>query len=387
MSAFRLYPHPPAVKAINTMTANDRPDVLHYVGYDTDRGGIISIVRALSQEQRFRCILGVNPGFMQLRLPALPSLEFPPLQGERLGLRTLWRARAVALRVRDWLHDDGSRVFHGHSRAGLAVGVWLSWLNERRNVASVHCYGRQRWFYRWCNRRMGQGMYWLSPEMRRYYGIAGSAWEQCIPGCFPSGDVGRPLQRSPLPEIVRLGGVGALVPWKKWGLILDALAAVPRAVRDRLHFSHIGAGDGTPMSVRYEASLLEKTRALGLEGTVTWKGEQASAREFMGSIDCLVIASDHEPFSIAMLEALAVGVPVLAADSGGARDVIQESVNGWFYRTNSVGDLCRSLTLLATTDALCNVALDPDSVLRFSADQIAAQWAKVYSTLLAGNKP
>src|ERR1700690_670648 len=141
MGAFCLYPHPLPVKAINTAPARDGPEVLHYVGYDSDRGGVVSIIRTLSGEPGFRCVLGVNRGFRQLREPPLPVLEFPPLEGERLGLRTLWRARRVARLAQDWLRRDDLRGFPGHSRAGLAVSLWLARLRGRKGAARVDLFG------------------------------------------------------------------------------------------------------------------------------------------------------------------------------------------------------------------------------------------------------
>src|SRR5687767_10141925 len=67
--------------------------VLHYLGSDDDRGGIVSIVRALVPYDAFRCVLGVNRGCRQERQPPLPTLELPRLKGESIGVQTWWRAR------------------------------------------------------------------------------------------------------------------------------------------------------------------------------------------------------------------------------------------------------------------------------------------------------
>src|SRR4051812_31852629 len=97
-------------------SANGEPlTVLHYIGADDDRGGIVSVVRALASAECFECVLGVNRGFRQRRSPPLPVAEFTPLAGETLGLTTFWRARAVAREARRWLAEDPLRVFHGHS--------------------------------------------------------------------------------------------------------------------------------------------------------------------------------------------------------------------------------------------------------------------------------
>ncbi|HVU36380.1 MAG TPA: hypothetical protein VHE61_23280, partial [Opitutaceae bacterium] len=152
------------------MSASDPVTVLHYVGADDDRGGIISVIRGLSAAGPNPATLGVNEGFIQRRTPPLATLELPRIAGEKISLPTLWRARVVAQSVTDWLAGEESRVFHGHSRAGLLVAYWLRRSGERHVVVSVHCYGRQRWFYRWAARYFGEQIYWLTPEMKRSYG-------------------------------------------------------------------------------------------------------------------------------------------------------------------------------------------------------------------------
>lgn len=355
-------------------------EVLHYLGADADRGGIVSVVRALATTGRFRCVLGVNRGCVQRREPPLPVFEFAPLAGETLGLKTFWRARGVAAVARAWLRGDNERVFHAHSRAGLAVALWLRLRGERRVVASVHCYGRQKWFYRWAARRLGDRLFWLSPAMLRHYGIASAdAWAQCIPGCVPAADFR--VSREVTLGRLHLGGAGMLVSWKRWHLVLDALAALPRSERGRVRFTHIGAPDDTDASRRYAQALQTQTKALGLDEVVAWRGEQPDARGLLREIDCLVVASRREPLSVAMLEALQAGVPVLASRSGGNRDVILPSRNGWFFEPDDVRDLMRAMVMLAESDARQRVKIAPADLARFEAPAVAARWAEVYARL------
>ncbi len=183
--------------------------------------------------------------------------------------------------------------------------------------------------------------------MKEYYGIGDDSWRQCIPGCVPPQSAANPIRVQVGVKPVRFSGAGALVPWKRWELMLEALAATSIEARDHLRFAHIGGVDGTAASSRYSTFLRTRTKELGLEANVTWLGEQASSQAFLGETDCLVITSEREPFSIAMLEALAAGLPVLAADSGGAKDVIVPPKNGWLFRSGDVNDLAAHLEKLS----------------------------------------
>jgi hypothetical protein len=220
------------------VSAPANPEVLHYVGYDDDRGGLVAVVRALATAGRFRSLLGVNPGCVQHSVPPLPVMELPRIAGETINLRNLLRARMVAQRARVWLREAEGRVFHGHSRAGLLVALWLHRWGERRVVVSVHCYGRQRWFYRFAHRRFGPRLLWYSPAMKRHYELTDLSWN----GCMPNGlDASLPpaMHRGPGPEgVLRLGGAGAMVAWKRWDLVLAALDRLP--VTAKVRFIHIG---------------------------------------------------------------------------------------------------------------------------------------------------
>lgn len=345
--------------------------VLHYTGYDDDRGGIVTVIRNLAAAGRVRCMLGMNFGGVQQRRPRLETLEFPWIEGEEIGPFNFWRAYAVARAVQAWLHADDTRVFHGHSRAGLLVGLWLRWFGERHAVVSVHCYGRHRWFYRWVARRLGSRLFWLSPAMRTYYGVSGLEWAQCIPGGVPVATV---MRVGPVSGRLRLGGVGSLVRWKGWHHLIKALAALPQEARARVTFTHIGDGEAA-----YLQELQHQVDKSGLAGQVNFRGAEPSPDALLGEIDLLVITSVNEPFPMAMLEALAAGVPVLAADSGGARDVIQDGVNGALYPQCDVVALAAQLCRWLAQPPAWN--LDTIRGTTIPIDRVARQWEEVYAAL------
>ena len=358
------------------MAEDKRLTVLHYVGCDADCGGILSVVRALADAGEFGCVLGANPGFVQTREPRLDVLNLPRIAGESITPLSMWRARRVAQAAREWLLGGTNRVFHGHSRTGMLVALWLQHLGEQRVVVTVHCYGRQRWFYRWAAGRLGGNLHWLSPAMRRHYGVAGQGWDQCLPGCVPAR--GMDLLHAAPGEVRQLGGIGMLVRWKNWHLVLEALSLLPPAQRRRLRFRHIGGTDGSEASRRYSAELRARTTTAGLDGVVEWLGEQPSSTPLLQTVDCLVVASEKEPFSVAMLEALHAGVPVLAADSGGAVDVVGEGRNGWLFRSGDARDLARRLAQLADTGVPATMVIDREGLQRFTAPAAAAAHMKVY---------
>jgi glycosyltransferase involved in cell wall biosynthesis len=356
------------------------PEILHFIGCDNDHGGIISVIRNLASTGRFRCVLGCNPGCVQERESPLSTVELPRTTAEKINLRGVWTARKIARAVQIWLRASPGRIFHGHSRAGLLVALWLNHFGENRFVVSVHCYGRRRWFYRWAAQRLGDRLYWLSPAMKTYYGLKDATWTQCIPGCVVSSksEVRERLREN---DLIRLGGIGALVRWKNWHLLLDALLRLSPEIRGRFRFSHIGTDDGSADARVYEEELRAKSKAAGLLGIVEWRGQQSSAAAFLQETDCLVILSHNEPFSMAMLEALQAGVPVLAADSGGARDVVTAVNGGWLFRENDAQHLADRLQALVNDQVLEKTEIDRNGLKRFQADDVGEQWLEVYRKL------
>lgn len=342
--------------------------VLHYVGYDDDAGGIVSVVRGLAEAERFDVVLGLNRQARQARHPALAQAEFAPLAGEAISPANLWRARGTAREVRAWLRAGPGRIFHGHSRAGLLVALWLNAWGERRVVASVHCYGRQRWFYRWAARRLGGGLHWLSPAMRAYYGLPGAGWENCVPG----GVSRRYFELEPARPAagrLRLGGIGARVRWKRWDLVAEAVRS---AGLPGVSFEHIGSEPDPVHAAELRA-------ASG--GSVRWHPAAPDATGLLAAIDVLVCASRREPFSMAMQEALAAGVPVVAAASGGALDVIRPGGNGWLFRDGDVGDLTARIRALATTREFETLDRGAIRASAWAAARVAGQWAERYARL------
>ena len=82
---------------------------------------------------------------------------------------------------------------------------------------------------------------------------------------------------------------------------------------------------------------------LGLGEQVTMTGQVPDAGPYMAKMDILVNASDPEPFGIVLLEGMARGLAVVAVDSGGPRD---------FIENERTGVLARSGDPVALADAL-----------------------------------
>jgi glycosyltransferase involved in cell wall biosynthesis len=142
---------------------------------------------------------------------------------------------------------------------------------------------------------------------------------------------------------LRVAFVGRLIGCKAVDLLLEAFRDVVARTPATLHL----AGDG-PQRHRWEA----KARALGLGGSVRFLGwiAQEECAALLRRSDVLVLPSLHECGGAVVLEAMATGLPVVAANWGGPTDYLDESCGILVDPTSRpafVAGLARALTLLA----------------------------------------
>jgi glycosyltransferase involved in cell wall biosynthesis len=90
----------------------------------------------------------------------------------------------------------------------------------------------------------------------------------------------------------------------------------------------IVVGGSHETELQYERDLHGRAAALGLAEAVKFSGFQSNALEWMRCMDVVVHASDREPFGIVVIEALALGLPVVASASGGPAEMITPGVDG-----------------------------------------------------------
>jgi glycosyltransferase involved in cell wall biosynthesis len=123
-----------------------------------------------------------------------------------------------------------------------------------------------------------------------------------------------------------VGLVGRLQPWKGQDRLLQAHALL----RERGHEIHtvLVGGDAHGLSPAYASSLPGLISSLGLDDAVTMTGQVIDAGPYIDQLDILVNASEAEPFGIVLLEGMARGVPVVAVNSAGPREIVEHGHTG-----------------------------------------------------------
>ena len=127
------------------------------------------------------------------------------------------------------------------------------------------------------------------------------------------------------PDGPLIGIVGRLQHWKGIHVLVEAMAHVRAAHPDARCVIVGGRHDLEP---GYPALVERRIAALGLGDAVTLAGPQADVATWMQAMDVVVHASDREPFGIVILEAMALGKPVVVGAGGGPREIVRDGVDG-----------------------------------------------------------
>jgi L-malate glycosyltransferase len=188
-----------------------------------------------------------------------------------------------------------------------------------------------------------------------------------------------PAQRENRDRQPVIGWVGRLVPVKSVGTLLEALS---RISADHAQPTLLLVGDGPD-----RAALDEHAKRLTIQNRVEFAGYVEDPAPFLSRMDVFALPSLHEGAPIALLEAMAAGVPVVAARVGGIPEMIGDSgaaclVDGhdpvvWAHAIE------RILTDRAATDEMIKRAHRLVSE-RFSIDAMHAQYCELYHALIAG---
>ncbi len=121
-----------------------------------------------------------------------------------------------------------------------------------------------------------------------------------------------------------VGHFSRLSPWKGQHILIDALCQCPQDVVVIL------VGDALFGEQEYVKYLHEKVIALGLENRVKFLGFRANIPQLMAVCDLVAHTSTApEPFGRVIIEAMLCGKPVVAAQAGGAIELVQDGINGF----------------------------------------------------------
>jgi UDP-glucose:(heptosyl)LPS alpha-1,3-glucosyltransferase len=169
--------------------------------------------------------------------------------------------------------------------------------------------------------------------------------------------------------------VGSGFARKGLGTAIDALARTARP-----DFRLLVAGRDRDLErFRHQA------RRAGVGERVDFLGGRDDMRAPYAAADCLVLPSLYDPFGIAVLEALAMGLPAIVSSRCGAAEIIESGVNGWVCEP---GDSAAIAQLMQTAERAARggvmAAAARATAERFGIEAMAEKFVRLYQSLAYG---
>lgn len=141
-------------------------------------------------------------------------------------------------------------------------------------------------------------------------------------------------------DVFVIGSLGYFAPVKGFGLLVDAFCRVARK-HPNAHLVIAGGdvlGNGTLRS-----ELLKQIRSSVAPERIHLPGEQDNSVYYLSALDCYVSASLTEGMSLALLEAMHLGLPCIVSSAGGNPEAVRDGQDGFVFQSGNIADLAQKL--------------------------------------------
>ena len=190
-----------------------------------------------------------------------------------------------------------------------------------------------------------------------------------------------------------LGVVAQLSPWKAQHTAIEALELLVAEGVDA-HLLLIGSAKFVASATRFDndayvAGLKATVAAAGLQERVSFLGEREDVPELVRALDVLMLPSTEEPFGRALIEAMALEVPVLATAVGGPPEIIEDGREGYLLPPGEPTLWARAARAVLDSEdggAAMGAAGRRRVLSAFTADQHAAAMIQLYESAVLASK-
>lgn len=182
-------------------------------------------------------------------------------------------------------------------------------------------------------------------DIWRVMGIDTSRCATVLNGIVPLAPTVRDYTTIAQRESVTFSTVGRLIGWKNHAWLLESFARY-LSCHSNAHLYIIGDGPE-------KNALVKQAQQYGISAHVTFAGDVTDPYALLRESDIFIFPSRKEPFGRAVLEAMSLGMPIIAADSGGVPEFLEHHVTGLLVPLNDVQALTAAMRELASNGALC----------------------------------
>jgi L-malate glycosyltransferase len=221
---------------------------------------------------------------------------------------------------------------------------------------------------------------YLRDETVRHFGVQSDAIE-VIPNFVDPNVYSRATSPCARDSLTRPGEklvmhISNFRPVKRVGDVVRIFHRLQRDIPARLVL--VGDGPDRPEAA-YEAE------SLGIADRVTFLGKQDSVSEILACADLFLLPSASESFGLVALEAMAAGVPVIASDTGGLPEVVEQGETGYLAPVGDVDAMAaRAIEILKDEAdwARLSAAARARAVERFGVDRVVPLYEQFYERVL-----
>ena len=150
-------------------------------------------------------------------------------------------------------------------------------------------------------------------------------------------------------------------------------------VRERVPCVLVMVGDGPD-----RAAAEEEARLLGVSGDTRFLGKIDVVAPLLAAAEVYVFPSESESFGLSALEALASGVPVVAARVGGVPEVVRDGVTGALLTLGDLDGMAEATVrfLDPARWAVASKAAQDDAHARFATADVVSIYERLYAEAL-----
>jgi glycosyltransferase involved in cell wall biosynthesis len=179
--------------------------------------------------------------------------------------------------------------------------------------------------------------------------------------------------------------VGIFARLQRWKGIHLLISAMRELLPAHPTLKCVVVGGVHELEPDYEAELFAQVARLGLGEQIIFAGRQVDVPLWMQAMDIIVNASAIEPFGLTVVEAMALGKPVVASASAGPSEIVRTGVDGLLVPPNDEAAIGRALSELLENPALAEslgLSGRERALAKFSSFRFAERFGEAVRELL-----
>lgn len=350
---------------------------------------VFNLVRAASNTDVQHIVLARMPGGdLQQKLERSGVLVFTP--DRYYGIR---ETRKSLRFLENLIQDQEIDVLHAH----MADASFLAWLLTRRRslpyVITHHghdplpnCNELCRWVHhlllivsaRAAARNIAVSSSVAERIQRKLFLKVGAV--KVLANGVPLPDLQAGSESNLQEGMLRVCSIGRLVKLKGHNQLIEAAAKLVESLPNAT-FTFLGDGE-------LRESLEAQVSSLGIKKNIVFAGSVDDVADRLRQVNLFISTSHYEGMPMAVLEAMASGVPVIASDVPGNSVVVEHGVNGLLYKAGDVADLLEKVREVVNMPGLAakrarNARECVES--KYSASAVAQRHADLYHEIINGN--